>query len=34
LVDNDIFIYAAVITAQIIGNYFLRMVAMYMLSIG
>jgi hypothetical protein len=34
LVDNDIFIYATVFMNQIIGNYFLRMAAVYMLSIG
>jgi hypothetical protein len=34
LVDNDIFIYATVLMNQIIGNYFLRMAAVYMLSIG
>ena len=34
LVDNDIFIYASVFMNQIIGNYFLRMAAVYMLSIG
>jgi hypothetical protein len=34
LVDNDIFVYATVFMNQIIGNYFLRMAAVYMLSIG
>jgi hypothetical protein len=34
LVDNDIFIYATVFMNQIISNYFLRMAAVYMLSIG
>jgi len=34
LVDNGIFIYATVFMNQIIGNYFLRMAAVYMLSIG
>jgi hypothetical protein len=34
LVDNDIFIYGIVFMNQIIGNYFLRMAAVYMLSIG
>ena len=34
LVDNDVFIYATVFMNQIIGNYFLRMAAVYMLSIG
>jgi hypothetical protein len=34
LVDNDIFIYATVFMNQVIGNYFLRMAAVYMLSIG
>ncbi len=34
LVDNGIFIFAAVFTEEILGNYFLRMAAMYMLSIG
>ena len=33
-VDNDVYIYAAMFMNQIIGNYFLRMAAMYMLSIG
>ena len=34
LVDNDIYIYASLFMNQIIGNYFLRMAAVYMLSIG
>jgi hypothetical protein len=34
LVDNDIFVYATVFMNQILGNYFLRMAAVYMLSIG
>ena len=34
LVDTDILIYAAAFMNQIIGNYFLRMAAVYMLSIG
>ncbi len=34
LVDNDIFIYGSVFMNQVIGNYFLRMAAVYMLSIG
>jgi hypothetical protein len=34
LVDNDIYIYGSVLMNQIIGNYFLRMAAVYMLSIG
>lgn len=34
LVDNGIFIYSTVFMNQIIGNYFLRMAAVYMLSIG
>jgi hypothetical protein len=34
LVDNDIFVYGTVFMNQIIGNYFLRMAAVYMLSIG
>ena len=34
LADNDIFIYATVFMNQIIGNYFMRMAGVYMLSIG
>jgi len=34
LADFDIFIYATAFTNQIFGNYFLRMSAVYMLSIG
>jgi len=34
LVDTDILIYGIVFMNQIIGNYFLRMAAVYMLSIG
>jgi hypothetical protein len=34
LVDNDIYIYGSVFMNQIIGNYFLRMAGVYMLSIG
>jgi len=34
LVDVDVLIYATVFMNQIIGNYFLRMAAVYMLSIG
>ena len=34
LVDIDIFIYASAFMNQIIGSYFLRMAAVYMLSIG
>lgn len=33
-VDPDVYIYGAVFMNQIIGNFFLRMAAMYMLSIG
>jgi hypothetical protein len=32
--DLDVFIYATAFTNEIIGNYFLRMAAVYMLSIG
>ena len=32
--DFDIFIYATAFTDQIIGNYFLRMASVYMMSIG
>jgi len=34
LTDFDVFIYATAFTNEIIGNYFLRMAAVYMLSIG
>ena len=34
LVDNDIVIFATVFMSQIIGNFFLRMAAVYMLPIG
>jgi hypothetical protein len=34
LVDNDIYIFGAMFMNQIIGNYFLRMAGVYMLSIG
>jgi hypothetical protein len=34
LVDNDIFFYGTVFMNQILSNYFLRMAAVYMLSIG
>ncbi len=34
LTDFDIFIYATAFTNEIFGNYFLRMAAVYMLSIG
>ena len=34
LTDFDVFIYAIAFTNEIIGNYFLRMAAVYMLSIG
>jgi hypothetical protein len=34
LVDNDIYIFGAMFMNQIIGNYFLRMAGVYMLSIA
>ena len=33
-VDNDVYIFGFVFMNQIIGNYFLRMAGVYMLSIG
>jgi len=34
LTNSGVFVYAIIFTNQIIGNYFLRMAAVYMLSIG
>ena len=34
LTDFDVFIYATAFTNEIIGNYFLRMASVYMLSVG